>query len=225
MRRIVRLTGGHPGLATAPLIEVLREECEMRLADAKRSVDELMGGRVLRFEFADEESAERFARGARTCRAVVDSGKEDDPLLEAVRGFIFAGDRPRRRGFTRELRHDPHRVLASSLANYAGTLLAEEPDWPPGAWVVDVVEDVVSMPDPCTVDVRGGMIWGDGARGQWIEPFAAKVGVSETWDDIVSLKLQAGDVGFGLKHVPHGEPRPAHWSDHPQWMFTFDYEA
>jgi hypothetical protein len=225
MRRIVRLTGGHPGLATVPLIEVLREECEMRLADAKRSVDELMGGRVLRFEFGDEESAERFAGRARTCRAVVDSGKEDDPLLEAVRGFIFAGDAPKRRGFTREPRHDPELALASSLANYAGTLLAGEPDWPPGAWVVDVIEDVFSMPDPCTVDLRGVMIWGDGVRGQWIEPFAATVTVSETWDDIVSLKLQAGDAETGLKHVPHGERRPAQWSDHLQWMFTFEYEA
>ena len=81
------------------------------------------------------------------------------------------------------------------------------------------------MPDPSTVDLRGVMIWGDGVRGQWIEPFAATVTVSESWDDIVSLKLQAGDAETGLKHVPHGERRPAQWSDHLQWMFTFEYEA
>jgi hypothetical protein len=225
MQRIVRLTGRHPGLAKTALTEVLREECGMRLADAKRSVDDLMHGRVLRFDFADEESAERFAARARQCRAAVDSGKEDDPLLEAVRGYIFAGDGPQRRRLTRELRHDAQRVLAGSLAFSAGTLLAGEPDWPRGAWVEDVLDAVVSMPHPHTVALRGTMSWADGARGQWIEPFAATVTISDTAASIVSLTLQVCDADTGLKQVPYGGDSPARWSDIDQWIFTFQYEG
>jgi len=224
MPRIVRLTGAHPGLDKTGLNAVLREETRLGLREAKRQVDDLVRGQILRFEIADDEAAEGLARRARRCRAIVDTGSEEDPLVEAARGYVYAAEQSKGLRLSRASVPEAQRVLASTVASYASDLLVGEPDWPRGGWVDGLLEDAVSQPAANTVELRGVLIWGDGEADQWIEPLAASLRLVEDADRILSLQLHVGDAATGLQRVPHDGHRPDSWNDVRTWIFSFGWD-
>jgi hypothetical protein len=224
MPRIVRLTGSHPGLAKGPLATVLREECRLGIREAKRHVDDLLRGQILRFELGDDEAAEALISRARRCRAVVDTGSEEDPLLEAARGYVYAAEQSKGLRRSRASLPDAEHALTTSVASYVSDLLVGEPDWPEGGWVDDVQADAVSLPAPDTVELRGALLWADSGAGQWIEPLATSLRLSADADRILSLQIHVGDAAAGLRHLPRDSRRSDSRSDVRTWIFSFGWD-
>lgn len=93
----VAITGWNKGLNKIQLNHLLQRRSGCGLREAKRSVDDLLAGEILTYEFPDDESASAFCRSATEVGAVcsiVDEGStgkwegrvQDVGAREAVRG-------------------------------------------------------------------------------------------------------------------------------------------
>jgi TusA-related sulfurtransferase len=72
----VRLTGWKVGLSTIDLMKALCEFAEMRLSEAKRTVERLVDGEHIDVTFDDEESARRFRDVADKIGAIMPQAEE-----------------------------------------------------------------------------------------------------------------------------------------------------
>ena len=102
--------------------------------------------------------------------------------------------------------------------------LNDADDWPASGFVDDIEDFVDFYPEePSTQDelnLQGLMDWAmEPASGQWIEPFAATIHLSNTGERLLGYKMKCGDAARGLGKITYGG-RVRRWPD--KWIFEFE---